>query len=111
MKTVLIFFFGTMAFVFSAEPDTRFRHFDKNSNGKLSAEEFPYPVIFKQLDLDGDGVLSLKKAEAIPTRGKAPAASPTNPPTPHGIPAPDFSPYHRVVFDFLAQRDRYQPKP
>jgi hypothetical protein len=30
---------------------------------------------------------------------------------PHGIPAPDFSPYHRVVFEFLAQGDRYQPKP
>ena len=29
---------------------------------------------------------------------------------PHGIPDPDFSPYHGVVFDFLAQRDRYWPK-
>lgn len=30
---------------------------------------------------------------------------------PHGIPDPDFSPYHSVVFDFLAQRDRYWPLP
>lgn len=28
---------------------------------------------------------------------------------PHGIPDPDFSPYHGLVFDFLAQRDRYWP--
>jgi hypothetical protein len=27
---------------------------------------------------------------------------------PSGIPEPGFSPYHRVVFDFLAQRARYQ---
>lgn len=35
---------------------------------------------------------------------------------PHGIPDPDFSPYHSVVFNFLAQRERYwaelpQPQP
>jgi len=29
---------------------------------------------------------------------------------PNGIPDPEFSPYHRVVFEFLAQRERYQPK-
>ena len=28
---------------------------------------------------------------------------------PSGIPEPDFSPYHSVVFDFLAQRERYWP--
>jgi hypothetical protein len=27
----------------------------------------------------------------------------------HGIPDPEFSPYHRAVFEFLAQRDRYMP--
>lgn len=27
-----------------------------------------------------------------------------------GIPEPQFSPYHRVVFNFLAQRDRYWPQ-
>jgi hypothetical protein len=27
---------------------------------------------------------------------------------PSGIPDPEFSPYHRVVFEFLAQRQRYQ---
>lgn len=48
----------------------------------MTPDEFPYPVVFKQLDLDGDGVLSPEEAEAIPTRGKTPAPSPTNPPTP-----------------------------
>lgn len=28
---------------------------------------------------------------------------------PNGIPDPEWSPYHRVVFRFLAQRDRYTP--
>ena len=30
---------------------------------------------------------------------------------PNGIPDPDFSPYHSVVFDFLSHRERYWPKP
>jgi hypothetical protein len=29
---------------------------------------------------------------------------------PSGIPDPEFSPYHRVVFEFLAQRHRYAPQ-
>lgn len=29
---------------------------------------------------------------------------------PHGIPDPDFSPYHSVVFDFLSHRERYWPQ-
>lgn len=33
------------------------------------------------------------------------AGSPAVPP--HGIPDPEFSPYHRQVFEFLALRDRY----
>jgi hypothetical protein len=28
---------------------------------------------------------------------------------PHGIPDPEFSPYHRQVFEFLSRRDRYAP--
>lgn len=28
---------------------------------------------------------------------------------PHGIPDPEFNPYHRAVLDFIAQRERYQP--
>ena len=29
---------------------------------------------------------------------------------PSGVPDPEFSPYHRAVFEFLAQRERYWPK-
>jgi hypothetical protein len=28
---------------------------------------------------------------------------------PSGIPDPEFSPYHRQVFEFLKLRERYQP--
>lgn len=35
--------------------------------------------------------------------------SPACPPS--GVPDPDFSPYHGVVFDFLSHRDRYWPGP
>ncbi|GAB4357878.1 MAG: hypothetical protein OHK0021_02170 [Bryobacter sp.] len=37
------------------------------------------------------------------------AGHPTVPPS--GIPDPEFSPFHRQVFDFLKQRDRYLPRP
>jgi hypothetical protein len=30
---------------------------------------------------------------------------------PHGIPDPEFNPYHRTVFEFLALRDRYRTAP
>jgi hypothetical protein len=33
--------------------------------------------------------------------------SPTVPPA--GIPDPEFSPYHRAVFEFIKMRDRYAP--
>ena len=33
--------------------------------------------------------------------------SPAVPPS--GIPEPEFSPYHRAVFEFIALRDRYMP--
>ncbi len=29
---------------------------------------------------------------------------------PSGIPDPEFSPYHRQVFEFLALQERYEPK-
>ena len=41
----------------AAAPD-RFNHFDKNGDGKLTQEGFPYPFYFKKHDKDGDGMLS-----------------------------------------------------
>jgi hypothetical protein len=35
------------------------------------------------------------------------AGSPSVPPS--GIPDPEFNPYHRQVFEFLAKRARYMP--
>ena len=29
---------------------------------------------------------------------------------PSGIPDPEFSPYHKQVFEFLKLRERYEPK-
>jgi hypothetical protein len=63
--------------------DARFKRLDKNADGRLTADEFPYPVVFKQLDLDGDGALSPKEAEGIPTRRQ------TRPPSPAPAPKPD----------------------
>jgi hypothetical protein len=30
---------------------------------------------------------------------------------PSGIPDPEFNPYHKAVFEFIARRERYQPQP
>jgi hypothetical protein len=30
---------------------------------------------------------------------------------PHGVPDPEFSPYHRTCFEFIANRARYAPAP
>lgn len=76
----------------TAAPD-RFKHFDKNGDGKLSQEEFPYPYFYKQHDKDGDGMLSAEEAAQIKPLGKTAPASPdstTTPAAPTG--AADFKP-------------------
>jgi CubicO group peptidase (beta-lactamase class C family) len=81
----------------TAAPD-RFKWFDKNGDGKLSKEEFPYPYFFKQYDKDGDGMLSPEEAAEIKVIGRqAPnAPSTTDAPTPKTTRAPatpaDFKP-------------------
>ena len=67
--------------------DARFKRFDRNTDGKLTADEFPYPVVFKQLDLDGDGALSTKEAEGISTPRQTPPPSPAPAPKPEAKPA------------------------
>ena len=74
----------------AAEPDARFQRFDKNSDGRLTADEFPYPVVFKQHDTDCDGFLSPQEVEKIPSTRAKPAspAPPAAPPKPANAPAP-----------------------
>jgi CubicO group peptidase (beta-lactamase class C family) len=76
----------------TAAPD-RFKQLDKNSDDKLSQDEFPYPYFYKQHDTDGDGLLSPDEAAQIKPIGKEAPASPvatTTPTTP--ATAADFKP-------------------
>ncbi len=75
-------------------PD-RFQQFDKNGDGKLSQDEFPYPNLFKRFDKDADGLLSREEAAEIKAPGgaKPPAPSTTDTPTPAPTTAAtDFKP-------------------
>ncbi|MFZ5833256.1 MAG: serine hydrolase [Planctomycetota bacterium] len=61
----------------SAAPD-RFKQFDRDNDGKLSAEELPYPNLFKRLDKDGDGFLRASEAGDLRIgRRQTPAAPAT----------------------------------
>ncbi|MBN8457250.1 MAG: serine hydrolase [Verrucomicrobia bacterium] len=74
----------------------RFRHLDKNNDGKLTREEFPYPFVFKKHDKDGDGMLSREEAAEIKPigRGATPSTGTTEKPAPATTPAAasDFKP-------------------
>ena len=83
---VLLALIGGQALAQSAS-DARFNRFDKNADGKLTADELPYPVVFKQLDTDGDGKLSPQEAEKIPSARAKPA-----PPSPPAAPSRTASP-------------------
>jgi CubicO group peptidase (beta-lactamase class C family) len=69
-------------------PD-RFPQFDKNGDGKLTQEEFPYPFFFKKHDKDGDGMLSREEAAAIKPIGGGTTPSPgtSEKPAPTSAPA------------------------
>jgi CubicO group peptidase (beta-lactamase class C family) len=84
----------------TAAPDP-FQQLDKNSDGKLTQEEFPYPFFFKKHDKDGDGMLSQSETAEIKAVGgqtsthstsatpptqltAAPAATSDFHPRPHG---------------------------
>lgn len=84
MKPLLILLCAipiTVAFAQTAAPD-RFKQLDKNSDGKLNQDEFPYPYFYKQHDKDGDGLLSPEEAAQIKPIGKAAPASPGTTMTP-----------------------------
>jgi len=84
--------FALSAFAQTTAPD-RFKHFDRNGDGKLSQEEFPYPYFYKQHDKDGDGLLSPEEAAQIKPVGKAAPADPGSTTIPTAPPAgSDFKP-------------------
>jgi len=43
--------------------DARFKQFDKNGDGKLTAEELGRPKIFTQMDANRDGAVTLEEAK------------------------------------------------
>jgi len=45
--------------------ETRFKQYDKNGDGKLTADEFPRAETFKQIDMNKDGIVTLDEARAF----------------------------------------------
>lgn len=43
--------------------DAAFKRYDKNGDGKVTADEMGMPALFRRLDLDGDGVVTLEEAK------------------------------------------------
>jgi len=77
----------------SRDQEVRFRQLDKNGDGKLSADELPYPNLFKRYDKDGDGALSPEEAAAIKTTGRGQPAVPSIAPTTPSVASQgDFKP-------------------
>jgi len=72
MKTLLLPFFILCAAAAAQEAvrqqvpvEQRFKAWDKNGDGKLTAEEVPGPQLFKMLDKNGDGVVTMEEARAF----------------------------------------------
>ncbi len=53
-------------------PAQLFATWDKNGDGKLTADEVPKPELFKMLDKNGDGVVTKEEAATIGRGGAAP---------------------------------------
>ena len=61
--------------------DGVFRKFDKNSDGKVTTDELPYPRVFSRFDTNQDGSITVDEYRAVndKTRGTSsnlPAISP-----------------------------------
>lgn len=48
----------------SARVEDAFKNADKNTDGRLSADEYPQPGVFKNVDIDGDGFATLEEVRA-----------------------------------------------
>jgi CubicO group peptidase (beta-lactamase class C family) len=77
---------GSITHAQTAAPD-RFQQLDKNGDGKLTQEEFPYPYFFKKHDKDGDGMLSRDEAAEIKAAGGKPTTTPSTPAAPATSPS------------------------
>jgi len=92
----------------SASPSDRFKQWDKNGDGKLTADEVPGEKVFKMLDKNGDGIVT--KEEATGFRGgwqPNAAPSPKLPPSENFQPRPhgDEAKAARLKPDALAKID------
>ncbi|MDP6543828.1 MAG: alpha/beta hydrolase fold domain-containing protein [Phycisphaerae bacterium] len=61
-----------------AQPDARFKKWDKNSDGKLSRDELPKGLQknFDRVDTDKNGFISVKEHRAVTSRRRRPARTP-----------------------------------
>lgn len=50
--------------------EERFTQYDKNGDGKLTPDEFPNAQVFKRMDADGDGVVTLEEAKGAFSGGR-----------------------------------------
>ena len=56
-------------------PEQRFKQWDSNCDGTLTADEVPKPELFKRLDKNGDGVVTKEEAATIGRGGAAPGGA------------------------------------
>ena len=63
-----------------AQPDARFKQWDKNSDGKLSRDELPKGLQknFDRVDTDKNGFISVKEHQAVASRHRRPSRTPQN---------------------------------
>ena len=55
---------ATQALAQTTEPDTRFKRYDKNNDGKLSRDEYPQPGVFDAVDANKDGFATQEEVRA-----------------------------------------------